>query len=177
MKLRPEIKGALIALLGVGLTLVVIWVSIGLRLGVWNYHDYQNYMWVTRGVTIGPGLWFGDINAGDDVQELIARSSPHQVDRFGRWVSLVYPPGGPFTNDGIAMVSVNVLAKDGALVQAGFYSCTYQKVFFNVLTPDDETEYQDAFAAYVDAKVTARQRNAQPDKSTISSDAPPNGDL
>jgi hypothetical protein len=150
MRIRPELKGAALALLAVLLVLTGVWVGVGLRLRIWSYHDYDTYLWVTRGTRVGHGLWWNDIKAGEDVEKIIHDYVPHRVIRFGRWVRLDWTPGGPLTNM-ISFEGVCVIAKDGVLVQAVYYS-DYgpdNRFFFNQLTAAERADFYEAEGAFV----------------------------
>ena len=163
MRLKPELKGALLALLGVALVLVGIWVVAGIRLGVWSYAEHRRYSWLTANLPVAHRLWNGGIRAGDDVEELITTWRPHMTSRFGRWIELRWFPGGP-SQDLISFIGVRVVARDGVLVSADYYSDdgVADRAFFNTLTPGAETEYSAAFTAYVNGLQAAREQKAQP---------------
>ena len=150
MRIRPELKGAIVALLVVLLLVAGVWVRIGLRLRIWSYHDYDTYLWVTRGTAVGQSLWWGEIKAGDEVEKIIPYYSPHHTARFGRWVRLDWIPGGPLTN-AISLCGVCVIAKDGFLVEAVYYS-DYgpdNRTFFNRMTTLDQADFRAAEDAFV----------------------------
>jgi len=151
MRIKPELKGALLALLGVVLLLAGLWIFTGLRLGIWTYHEYDRYVWLTANLEVAHKLWLGDINAGNNVEELIKVWRPHEINRFGRWIELRWFPGGP-SHDAISLIGIWVLARDGVLVSASFYADDGldQRSFFNTLTPVATTEYQAALKEYVD---------------------------
>ena len=139
--------------------------------GVLILRDYYVYRHVNSGsYQIGPDLWWGRIDAGDDVEALVAASDPYCVSRLGRWVELRYAPDGPQTS-GIPFVGLYVLAKDGQLARTSFFSCTDGRRFFNTMTPAEETDYRRDFEEYVDRLVERRQADAQPSDGGGRSDA------
>lgn len=148
-------------LAGVVALILGLWVSVGCRLGVWTWRDYQVYLMVTRGITVGHGLWCGEIQAGDDVDSVVGRSNPQMVHRFGPWTEATYIPGGPRTNAVISLVGVTLLARDQKLVHANFHSCTESRTFFDMMTPEDEESYRNAFSNYVAQLQHTREESAQ----------------
>jgi|GEM_PF-3155623 len=150
MRLKPKLRGALLALLGVTLVLVGICICTGVRLGIWRYCQYQRYNWLTANLPIARELWHGNIKSGEDVEKLISQWHPHVTSRFGRWVRLDWYPGP--SRDFISLIGICVIAKDGVLVQACSYSddLVCAKTFFDVLTPQDQTRYRAALNAYTD---------------------------
>jgi hypothetical protein len=150
MRIRPEFIGAALALLAVLLLLAGVWAGIGLRLGIWSYHEYDTYLWVTRGTHVGHNLWWGEIKAGDNVETIIQGCQPNHVSRFGRWVDLDWTPGGPLTNC-ISLEGVCVIAKDGTLVDASYYSDygTDNRAFFNRMTSADQADFYAAREEFV----------------------------
>src|ERR1039457_3332511 len=98
MRLKPEIKGALLTLLGIALILVGVWVFIGFRIGIWTPVQYKRYIWLTENLPVADLLWHGEIKAGDDAETLVKDWRPHELTRFGPWIEMYWFPGGPDTN-------------------------------------------------------------------------------
>ncbi len=152
------------ALLAVLLLVLAAWIGIGVRLRIWSSHDYDTYLWVTRGTSVGHGLWWGKIKAGDSLEEFAQRYGPYRHSRFDRWDRMDWFPGGPMTNV-ISLVGICVIAKDGVLVQASYYSDDEpeKRTFFNRMTAADETDFRAAEDAYV--KELKRKRTNSVPKS------------
>jgi len=161
MRLKPELKGALLTFLGLALVLVGAWIYTGIRLGIWRYSEYDRYNWLTANLPVARELWHGNIKAGDNVEELISRWHPHTISRFGRWVTLDWYPGGR-SQDTISFIGITVIAEDGVLAEADSYSddLVCARAFFNTLTPQAKTEYRAAFEAYV-GELKARSKRAR----------------
>lgn len=157
--LKSKSKGALLALFGVALLFVGLWVAMGVRVGIWTYHDYERYFWLTTKLEVAHRLWRGDIKAGDDAEKLAAMWHPHQLGRFGRWIKMDWFPYGR-RKDSISFIGVTVVAKDGVLVRAEYWSDdgVADRDFFNTLTPAAETEYRVAFNAYGDGLRAERKK-------------------
>ena len=152
LRLKPELKGALLALLGVALVLVGVWTYTGIRLGIWTYNEYSRYVWLTANLPVAYHLWHGDIKGGDDVEKLADEWRPDRISRFGRWVEFEWYPYR-MDKDSISFIGVTVRAKDGVLVQAASWSDDGLgvRLFFDTLTPDAKAEYASAFKAYGDS--------------------------
>ena len=164
MCLKPELKGALLALLGVALMLAGLWVFIGVRLRIWTYQEYDRYVWLTANLPVAHALWHGEIKAGEDVEQFITMWRPHSTNRFGHWVEMRWYPSGA-SKDSISFIGIWILAKDGVLVTATSYADDrlLNRAFFDTRTPSDTVEYRAAFGAYVKGLRNELQRAAQPD--------------
>jgi hypothetical protein len=151
MRLKPELKGALLTLLCIALILVGIWICIGVRIGIWTPIQYQRYVELTVNLPVAHLLWHKEIKAGDDLEDLIKDWRPHMIIRFGPWVEMRWFPGGPNTN-GISFVGIDVFAKNGKLVSASSYADddVDERIFFNTFLLADENEERAALKAYVD---------------------------
>jgi hypothetical protein len=69
----------------------------------------------------------GRIKRGDSVEELIATYPPDRIVRHANYVTLSYGVG----KDGLmSFEGVTVVARNGKLVAAAAWSCTYVDVFF-----------------------------------------------
>ena len=166
MRLKPELKGALLTLLCIALILVGIWIFIGVRIGIWSPIEYERYVELTVNLPVAHLLWHKEIKAGDDVEKLIKDWRPHMITRFGRWIELIWYPGGP-QKDVIPLVGISVIAKDGILVSASSYADdgVDERIFFDTLTPADKTEERAALTAYVD-KIRAEREKASATNSS-----------
>jgi hypothetical protein len=164
VRLKAELKGALLALLGVALVAVGAWIASGIRLGLWTYHEYRRYLYITDNIPVAYHLWHGHIKAGTDVETLLAEWRPDRTARFGRWVEMTWFPGG-LRKDSFSLIGVTILAEDGALAEAAFWADDglATRVFFNTMTPEALTEYQAAHKAYVDDLVSRRKKEAPQD--------------
>jgi hypothetical protein len=126
------------------------------------------------GAYIGPGVWrecftywamsrechpvwndlyWGRIRAGDDVEEVIARTQPPVVERFDNFVALSYVD----RKAGLAFTGLQVFAKDGKLVSAGAWSCTWHRTFFDELSEADRQAGTAAYQAHLNRQRKARE--------------------
>jgi len=100
-----------------------------------HYHVYSWHGWMVYQAMEHEchPVWreynFGRIQAGDDVEEVIARTSPKSVDRKGHRVELYYGKG------------VAAVAYDGKLVLAYAGSCCWVRVFFDEMSDDQSVDY------------------------------------
>lgn len=76
---------------------------------------------------------FQRIRAGDDVEDVIARTNPTTLERKGRWVVLGYQTSGNFTG-------ITAAAYDGRMVIAFAWSCIWVRVFFDELSEEQSVE-------------------------------------
>jgi hypothetical protein len=159
MRLKPELKGAVLALAGMATVLIGVWIYLGLRLHIWTYYGYERYVWLTANLPIAHSLWHQEIKPGDDVEKLIRQWRPHTISRFGRFVELRWFPGGP-SQDTISFIGIWALAKDGRLTSASSYSDdgVIDRMFFDTLTPKERLEYRAALETYID-KLQAQKQN------------------
>src|SRR6185437_3322648 len=159
MRLKPELKGALLTLFGITLVLVGLWIFAGLRLGIWTPIEYDRYLWLTANLGVADRLWHGDIKAGDDAEKLINEWRPHMITRFGPWIEMRWFPGG-YSPDSISFIGICVISKDGRLVLASSYTDdgVDNRIFFNTLTPAAQTEYQAALKTYVQKEMADREK-------------------
>ncbi len=162
MRIKPELKGALLTLLGIALILFGVWIFIGLRIGIWTPIQYDRYIWLTENLPVADLLWHGEIKAGDDAEILVKDWRPHEITRFGPWIEMYWFPGGPDTN-GISFIGMYVLAKNGKLVLASSYTDdgVDERIFFNTLTPADEAEERAALKAYVEKLQAEREKSSK----------------
>jgi hypothetical protein len=77
---------------------------------------------------------FGRIRAGEDVDDVIARTNPITLERRGRWLVLGYQTSGHFTG-------ITAAAYDGRMVFASAWSCGWVRLFFDELTEEQSREF------------------------------------
>jgi hypothetical protein len=149
LRLKPGLRGALLALPGLLLLLVGLWIWIGIRIGIWTYPQYQRHIWLVENTPVAHLLWSHQINAGDNPYALIHEWRPDHVVRFGPWIEMRWFPGGA-PDDAISFIGACVIAKDGQLVFASAYSDDglNNRIFFNTWTTNDEAEFDAAYRTY-----------------------------
>ncbi len=75
---------------------------------------------------------------GQPVDEVIERTRPLLVLRHGRFVQLDY-------HEPLSFTVVQIVAMDGAVVQAVAGSCTWNHTFFDSMTDRDDREKSESF--------------------------------
>jgi len=97
------------------------------------------------------GLENNDINAGLTTQKLFAMCMPNwrrTVGRFGVYTYELLP----------GYHGLEIITKDGRLKRATEWSCTFSRVFFDEMTPEDRKEYgksRSENASVPDERITA----------------------
>jgi hypothetical protein len=159
VRLKPELKGALLTLLGIAIILVGVWIFIGVRIGIWTPIEYGRYVELTVNLPVAHLLWHREIKAGDDAEQLIKDWRPHMISQYDPWIEMRWFPGGP-SPDTISFVGIYVLAKNGKLVLASSYADdgVDQRIFFDTLTPADKAEERAALIAHVDKIRAEREK-------------------
>ncbi len=147
MRIKPEIRSALLTLLLLALALVALWVWIGIRVGIWTYPQYDRHLWLIETDPIAHEFWAGHIRAGDNVDALTNNWPPDQTMGHGRWAEAWWRPGD---HGGISFIGVGAIAKDGVLVEAAAYSDDRlnNRVFFSTWTTNDQADFEKASAEY-----------------------------
>ncbi len=82
---------------------------------------------------------------GQPVEDVIAKHGPFHVSRFGPYVTL---EPVSMANAVMAFESYQIIAKDGRLRTAAWWTCTGNLTFFNSLSPDDEADFVAARTNY-----------------------------
>jgi hypothetical protein len=116
--------------------------AVCLAIPLWGKTAYRNYQ-IARQLRypVALDLWRGRIAAGDRIEHVTARNRPHRVTKRGPFVQLFYYPGGPPRAGSISLAGTCVVAKDGKLVAAGSWACTFQHTHFDVASSSDEAEF------------------------------------
>jgi hypothetical protein len=103
-----------------------------------SWHDWKVYRAMRQEChPVWADFHFGRIQAGQDVEEVIARTRPAQVERFGEFVLLTYQDRA----GGIPMTGVTATAVRGRMTTAAAWSCMWHRVFFDTLTDQERQAY------------------------------------
>jgi len=98
---------------------------------IWNGRDFQVYQAMSREChPVWRDLYWRRILPGQEVEDVIARTKPLGVRRFANFIELSY-------QEGLCFTGVTIYARDGKLVAASAWSCTWDRLFFDTLTPED----------------------------------------
>lgn len=129
---------------------------------IWSIGDYRVYQGLQEEHPIGMELWYGRIQPGQDMEELIARIPPHGVLRHGPYTEAIYyccPPKMGYLMWG----SLSLFAKNGKLVSANGASCTWDRVFFDALTKEEWAAYNRSAEQHYAARRREREANQKPE--------------
>lgn len=94
------------------------------------------YLLAMRGERVPAALARGEIHAGQPVAEVIEQHGPFGVETVGRY-QLLREPAPPGT---IEFEGYRILARDGVLVLAGWWTCTANVTFFDTLTREEHEQ-------------------------------------
>lgn len=116
---------------------------------VWSWDDWESYKCMRNEChPVWRDLHAGHIKPGDNVERVIWRTHPNKVHEFEDVKILTY--GGGFTG-------VTIISKNGELVQAGAWSCTWQRTFFDIVDREEWAAFDKRYSAHLEAKRRDRQ--------------------
>ena len=107
---------------------------------------------------IGYELWHGVMKPGYSMSRLVSRVNPSRLTQYGEWTEIYIEPGcSKVPDNGLLMgFGLYILARNDSIVSAEFGSCTFQRKFFNTLTPEDSVtrvkERENHFRQLTEAK-------------------------
>jgi hypothetical protein len=119
---------------------------------VWSYGDLSLYLRLKYHSRVAQALWRGDVRPGDRLEQVIAMSRPNRVDALGPFLEIDYYPTGDPRPDCINLEGTALIAKEGRLIAAGSYGCTFQRQYFDIFTPDERALYAQLLQARIDAR-------------------------
>jgi hypothetical protein len=120
--------------------------------GIWSWRDWQVYGAMSREChPVWRDLYWGRIQPGQPVDAVIAQTKPLRVFQFANFTELSY-------QEGLCFTGVTIFARDGKLVAASAWSCTWERPFFGSLSQDEWQARATAMKAYIDAKKKAAGR-------------------
>ncbi len=112
---------------------------------IWSLRDLLVYQAMSREChPVWKELHAGRVYEGQPVEEVIARTQPVRVERFENCVLLEY-------QEGLCFTGVTVVARDGRLVSAQAWSCTWERTFFKGWTVADEEGFWKRYWAHLEA--------------------------
>ena len=124
-------------------------------LRIWSWHDLQVYRMMSHEChPVWKDLHRGRVHAGQNVEAVIADTRPVRVERYGQFVRLSY-------QERLSFSGVAITAKDGRLVHAVAWSCTWQREYFDELTEDEWQAHSNAYEAYRQAIIKKRKEAEQ----------------
>ncbi len=122
---------------------------------IWGYGDLSLYLHVRSHSPVAHTLWHGEIRPGDPIDRVIAVSRPNSTHALGPFLSIDYYPTGDLPPGSISLEGTSLTAKDGRLISAGSYGCTFQRSYFDVATADDNALYGHLLQERIKAKSEA----------------------
>lgn len=142
----------------IGLLLATSAAGFASYTGLWSRRDFQIYQAMEKECDpVWRDFYWGRIQVGENVEDVIAKTRPTVVQRFGEFVNLSYYGDG----EGIPFTGVHATAKGGRLVCAEAGSCTWTRVFFNQLSPAEQKGYWTARDAYVTSLAHYEEQRGQ----------------
>lgn len=103
---------------------------------IWSWKQFQVYQAMAHECDpVWRDLHYGRVQAGDPVEEVITHTHPSRIKRSGQWVVLEYQ------KEGLVFTGVRVVARDGRLVGAYAWSCTWRRQFFDTMSEEERAEF------------------------------------
>jgi hypothetical protein len=109
---------------------------------IWSYADLSLYLRLRYHSPVAHALWSGAIRPGGRIDRVIAMSRPNLIYTLGPFLRIDYYPTGDLSPDSISLEGTSLTAKDGRLISAGSYGCTFQRTYFDVSTADENALYE-----------------------------------
>lgn len=109
---------------------------------IWSWNDLHLYCSMKSEChPIWRELYFGRLRAGQNVEDVIARTKPIRVEQFGEFAILNYQRA--------SLTGVTITAKNGKLARAAAWSCTWDRKFFDELSDADAQAFERAYTAHL----------------------------
>ncbi len=122
---------------------------------IWSFRDYHFYIGMHREChPVCQDLYHQRINPGDDVEEVIASTNPVRVERFENYIRLNY-------QEGLCFSGVTITAKDGKLVGAAAWSCTWDRTFFDALSQQEWNMFGSAYEIELEKRHAAKRADSK----------------
>jgi hypothetical protein len=93
---------------------------------IWGYGDLSLCLRLRYHSPVAHALWRGEIQPGGRIDRVIAMSRPNFRRTFGPFLEVDYYPTGDLSPGNISLEGTSLTAKDGRLIAAGSYGCTFQ---------------------------------------------------
>ena len=108
---------------------------------IWSYGDLFLYLCLRRHSPVAPRPLARAIRPGGQIDRVIAMFRPNFIDSLGPFLRIDYYPTGDLPPGAISLEGTSLTAKDGRLISAGSYGCTFQRIYFDVSTADENALY------------------------------------
>ncbi len=109
---------------------------------VWSIDDLRLYLDLRYHSPVAQALWRGGIRQGDRIDGIIALSRPNLVQTIGPFLRISYYPTGDLTPGSISLEGTTLTAKDGRLISAESYGCTFQRTYFDITTVEENSLFK-----------------------------------
>lgn len=141
----------------VGSLCLVSLLSVCSYLRIWSYKDLTLYLRLHRHSPVALALWRGEVRPGGQIDRVIAMSRPNFRDTLGPFLRIDYYPAGDLSPGSISLEGTSLTAKDGRLISAGSYGCTFERIYFDVSTADENALH----TRLLRERIRARSENAR----------------
>ncbi|WP_435010857.1 hypothetical protein P12x_002144 [Tundrisphaera lichenicola] len=108
---------------------------------VWGYDELLLYRHLSYHSPVAHALWHSGIRSGDQVDRVIALYRPNHKNRLGPFHQIEYYPSGDLTPGHLSLEGTSLTAKDGRLIRAESFGCTFQRIYFDAFTSDERELY------------------------------------
>ena len=129
-------------LLLVGAVCLVSLVSACSYWRIWSYGDFFLYLRLRYHSPVAHALWRGEIRARGRIDSVIAISRPNFRSSLGPFLRIDYYPTGDLSPGNISLEGTSLTAKDGRLIAAGSYGCTFLRTYFDIGTAEENALYE-----------------------------------
>lgn len=138
---QTRFRTTLLILFGIGLGLAISALLVCWSQDIWSQRDFRARQKI-HNFPPGEALWSGGVRAGDDLDAFREAYPPHESETIGSYTHLTYYSEWPLAPDILRGMcpSLDVIAKDGRLVEAVAGDDTWYKVFFK-MDPAVEAEF------------------------------------
>jgi hypothetical protein len=82
------------------------------------------------------------VRPGARIDRVIAASRPNLVHPLGPFLRVAYYPTGDLSPGSISLEGTSLTAKDGRLISAASFGCTFERTYFDVATAEEDELYE-----------------------------------
>jgi hypothetical protein len=109
---------------------------------IWGYGDFLLYRRLSEHSPVAHALWRGEIRAGGQIDRIIAMSRPNFRRTVGPFLRIDYYPTDDLSPGNLSLEGTSLTAKDGRLIAAGSYGCTFERTYFDVSAAEENALYE-----------------------------------
>ena len=118
---------------------------------IWSYADLCLYRRLRYHSVVAQWLWRGNPTRGPN-RSGHRDVAPNFTRAAGPFLRIDYYPTGDLSPGNLSLEGTSLLAKDGRLIAAGSYGCTFQRAYFDVSTADENALYERLLEERIKAK-------------------------